>query len=398
MLSSAALRKTGTGWEFVSEEAVEDFVEVHLQSLLGLTVIKRQFTVNEQRCDIIAVDENKQLVVVELKNAEDRYIVQQLTRYYDALLEHKPFADRVDYAQPVRLIAITPKFHRDNLTDRKYHGLFFQFLQFAIVPDGEKLSLQLKDVDTEHIARVEIADRQTERTDNIPSPPKAFIKLLSQCELSEQEDILKIRHKILSFDGRMEEITASGSIKFGNGNSKTSKFCAELCSDSKGNLILFLWLPLKGLTSKTISRARVWTDWNDKALIEGYVTSGIGSKISSRKKVIGNQTEKVKQNITNIQQWRQNYTHTYFIQKSLIEYINSAIKLIESSVKSKIFTYEEMKYIDLAKDVKTIFIEMKIAEHYPNILETIDELDKRACKFTSGQLIDLALQKWLERL
>ena len=82
MLSSAALRKTGSGWEFANEEALEDFVEVHLQSLLGLTVIKRQFTVNEQRCDIIAVDENKRLVVLELKNGEDRYVVQQLTRYY----------------------------------------------------------------------------------------------------------------------------------------------------------------------------------------------------------------------------------------------------------------------------------------------------------------------------
>ena len=64
MLSSAALRQTGSGWEFANEEALEDFVEVHLQILLGLTVIKRQFTVNEQRCDIIAVDENKRLVVL----------------------------------------------------------------------------------------------------------------------------------------------------------------------------------------------------------------------------------------------------------------------------------------------------------------------------------------------
>ena len=30
MLSSTALRKTGSGWEFASEEALEDFVEVHL--------------------------------------------------------------------------------------------------------------------------------------------------------------------------------------------------------------------------------------------------------------------------------------------------------------------------------------------------------------------------------
>ena len=30
MLSSAALRKKGSGWEFANEEALEDFVEVHL--------------------------------------------------------------------------------------------------------------------------------------------------------------------------------------------------------------------------------------------------------------------------------------------------------------------------------------------------------------------------------
>jgi RecB family endonuclease NucS len=106
MLSRPALRKTGTGWEFVSEEALEDFVEAHLENLLDLTIVKRQYIVSEQRCDIIAVDGDRSLTVLELKNGEDRYIVQQLTRYYHALLETKPFADRVNYDRPVRLIAI----------------------------------------------------------------------------------------------------------------------------------------------------------------------------------------------------------------------------------------------------------------------------------------------------
>ncbi|MEG4108306.1 hypothetical protein [Microcoleus sp. S13_C5] len=48
MLSGAALRKTESGWEFANEEALENFVEVHLQSWLGLTVIKRQFTVKSK--------------------------------------------------------------------------------------------------------------------------------------------------------------------------------------------------------------------------------------------------------------------------------------------------------------------------------------------------------------
>jgi RecB family endonuclease NucS len=214
--------------------------------LLGLTVIKRQFTVNEQRCDIIAVDENKRLVVLELKNGEDRYVVQQLTRYYDALLEHKPFADSVDYDRPVRLIAIAPKFHRDNFTDRKYHGLFFQFLQFAIVLSEDNLNLQLKDVDTQHISQVEITYQPTESTDNIPNPPREFRNLLKKFIDDEQQVIWRIREKILRFDTRMQEIICSPSIGYGKGK---SKLCAQICVDRRAGEgyirpALMLWLPL----------------------------------------------------------------------------------------------------------------------------------------------------------
>ncbi|MBR8836968.1 MAG: DUF91 domain-containing protein [Stigonema ocellatum SAG 48.90 = DSM 106950] len=59
-------------------------------------------------CDILALDENKQLVIIELKNDEDRYIIQQLTRYYDNLVDERPFAQQIKYNEPVRLIAIAP--------------------------------------------------------------------------------------------------------------------------------------------------------------------------------------------------------------------------------------------------------------------------------------------------
>lgn len=48
-------------------------------------------------CDILTTDLNKQLVVIELKNTEDRYIVQQLTHYYDSLQTNQPF--RVDLGE-----------------------------------------------------------------------------------------------------------------------------------------------------------------------------------------------------------------------------------------------------------------------------------------------------------
>jgi len=246
MLSNADLRKTGTGWEFVSEEALEDFVEAHLESLLGLTVIKRQFTIKEQRCDIIAVDENKSLTVLELKNGEDRYIVQQLTRYYHALLEYKPFAEQVNYDFHVRLVAIAPSFNRDSFTDRKYNHLLLQFLEFAIVPDGDNLYLHLKDVDTGHTSQVKITYQERESTENIPSPPKEFRNLLKKFIDDEQQVIWRIREKILRFDTRMQEIICSKSISYGKGK---SKLCAQICVDRRAyegyiRPALMLWLPL----------------------------------------------------------------------------------------------------------------------------------------------------------
>lgn len=270
MLSCAALRKTGTGWEFASEEALEDFVEAHLETLLGLTIVKRQYTVSEQRCDIIAVDDDRSLTVLELKNGEDRYIVQQLTRYYHALLESKPFADRVNYDRPVRLIAIAPSFHRDNFTDRKYNQLILQFLEFAIVPQGENLHLHLKDVDTGHISRDEITYQAIQSTGKIPSPPKELRNLLKKFIDDEQQVILIIREKFLKFDTQMQEIICSKSIGYGKGK---SKLCAQICVDrrvEKGYIrpTLMLWLPLSPWSDncKRVGRMAIYNRKRNDAL------------------------------------------------------------------------------------------------------------------------------------
>jgi len=257
MLNFANLRKTGQGWTFESEEALEDFAWANLKQLLRLTPLKRQYVVKGQICDILAVDENKQLVVLELKNSEDRYIVQQLTRYYDALLEEKPFKEVVDYTQPIDLIAITPKVHRDNLIDRKYHHLPIRFLQFQLVMSGEALYLQLKDIDTDKVFHLEIRRQERDSTESLPTPPKLLQKLLSSCSNEQVRVIMEIRNQILSFDKRMEEISSAGSIKYGNGKSKTSKFCAEFCPNSKGELLVFLWIGFKGGASQKIGRAKM---------------------------------------------------------------------------------------------------------------------------------------------
>jgi RecB family endonuclease NucS len=80
MLAGAALRRTCTGYEFSSEYALEDLVWKNLEQLFQVKPIARQQPAKGEFCDILAV-KNKQLFIIELKNTEDRYIVQQLTRY-----------------------------------------------------------------------------------------------------------------------------------------------------------------------------------------------------------------------------------------------------------------------------------------------------------------------------
>ncbi|MCL6753330.1 hypothetical protein KBT16_21105 [Nostoc sp. CCCryo 231-06] len=67
MLAGAALRKTATGWEFASEAALEDFVWDNLQQLSGLIPLKRQYAVKGEICDILALNETRQLVILVLQ-------------------------------------------------------------------------------------------------------------------------------------------------------------------------------------------------------------------------------------------------------------------------------------------------------------------------------------------
>jgi hypothetical protein len=279
--------------------------------------------------------------VLELKNSEDRYIVQQLTRYYDVLLEEKPFKEVVDYTQPIDLIAITPKVHRDNLTDRKYHHLPIRLLQFQLVMSGEALYLQLKDIDTDKVFHLEIRRQERDSTESLPIPPKLLQKLLSSCSNEQLRVIMEIRNQILSFDKRMEEISTAGSIKYGNGKSKTSKFCAEFCSNSKGELLVFLWIRFKGGASQKIGRAKIGINYETgNALIEGYVSKGIRTKNPPFNMDTATWIEKINKKIDN----------------------------------SEVLTYEEFKLLDRYS------------------------YDKRFIYGSINDMVDAALKHWLKRL
>ena len=244
--------------------------------------LKRQYFVKGEICDVLAVDDSRQLVVLELKNSEDRYIVQQLTRYYDKLLEEKPFKEDVNYNTPVRLVAVTLIFHKHNLIDRKYTNLELEFLQFEVLTNEQKFYFQLKSTDGNQVSQVEIPYREIDLAsigDNIPTPPNLLLEWLGSYSSEKQEAILKIRGHILSFAQRIQEITdiksiKSKSIKYDIGK---TKLCAEFSFERKlKKIILFLWLPIPNRKRKAISRMQIGTqDWSTYWAF-GHIPNGIG--------------------------------------------------------------------------------------------------------------------------
>lgn len=276
MLSGAALRKTGDSWEFASEFALEDFVWANLEALMGLIPLKRQYVALGEICDILAVNQERQLHILELKNSEDRYVVQQLTRYFDNLISTAALAEQIDYSKPVKLIAIAPSFHRHNLIDRKYNKLEISFLQLRVNERDNQFYLDLTGIEREETYQIKIPYTKVElvKHEDLPEPPKLLLDWLGSCTRDEQEGFLKMREQILLFDKRIKEILDSKkAIQYGKG-----KPCAELCWDRKQQKpVLFLWLPLINRREKMVcGRMRVWTD-GKLAIHTGHVPDGLGT-------------------------------------------------------------------------------------------------------------------------
>lgn len=266
--SGITLCKKIDKWDFVSEAALENFFWANLEQLLDLIPLKRQYICRGEICDIIAVDDQKGLAILELKNVEDRYLIPQLTRYYANLIEEKPFAQEINYSRPVRLIGVTPAYHRHNLIDAEYSRLDFELLQFLIVEDSENFYFKLQDREQKYIARsCQISYqpiKQFQVKEDIPEPPDQLIQWLGGCTKEEQEGFLKIRSKILSCSPRMKEMVEKRVIQYGSGK---TRLCAEICFQTRMQKpILFLWLPTPSSYRLTrpkkfmIGRLRIWTN------------------------------------------------------------------------------------------------------------------------------------------
>ena len=123
---------------------------------MRLKPLKRQYPINGEKSDILVTCEERQLAILELKNIEDRYVVQQLTQYYGNVLAEKPFSQKVDYQKLVRLVAIAPSFHRHNFIDLKYSKLNLEFWLFEIVQEGNEVYFYLKNIDSQILVKLKL--------------------------------------------------------------------------------------------------------------------------------------------------------------------------------------------------------------------------------------------------
>ena len=231
-------------WRFDSEFSLEEFIWSHLPALLQLEPLARQYAIAGQYCDILAKTSDRQLVILELKNGEDRYICPQLTRYFEFIHREKPFSDFVDYTKPVRLVAFSPVFHEHNFIDQKYSRLTLEFWQFRLYADGEDKYFEWHLVDSEESFTLPIPKLFERSLQPIPHqadaiappqkvtrPPKSFRTLLEGLSPDQQAYLLSLREKLLSFDDRIIEIGLTKRTQYGLRKGKKEIFKGNICAE-----------------------------------------------------------------------------------------------------------------------------------------------------------------------
>ncbi len=263
------LSKNNDIWKFNSEADLETFIWDNLKNLLNLQPFQRQFSIRGEFCDILAITENKTLVIIELKNSEYRYLVQQLTRYYDRILSDQPFQADIDYTQSIQLLAISPNFHRHNLIDRKYNKLKIDFLWFDIREITNYISFDLKNSSQELITSLKIIDLANYKVPQsqmqvslrkMPKIPKALDRMLESQTTEIKNIILNLRERIINFDDFMGEKSTSVSLTYGKikQDGQLCKLTHLLCcgfyqSNKNKNLELFLYLPYYNVKNAKLS-------------------------------------------------------------------------------------------------------------------------------------------------
>lgn len=246
---------------FQSEMDLEDYVEAHFSELFpDLLLVKRQYTIKMQRCDLLcSTKSTKQPVVIELKNEEDRGIVSQLIRYCKAIVTEKPFPEQINYSLPVKLIAIAPTFHEDNYTDKeasKYENDFC-LCKFSVENYNNlgKFSISDKTYDIPYPI-FGLPETQLNYESSLGSLPGFTLNFLGRLNKEYKNDFVVLRSLFMSQPKVKEMVSPTyRKLLYGTGEGENYKKLAEITNTSRG-LSLFLWLPTNVKTNVKIPVAR----------------------------------------------------------------------------------------------------------------------------------------------
>lgn len=270
-------RQQDSNWRFASEVRLEDFVWEHLDALMGLVPLARQYYVGSDVCDIIAMDPDGRAVVVELKNEEDRHVVSQITRYCHALTIEKPFAEKVDYSLGVRPVIVAPVFHRHNAVDLLYNRLPIEFLLYSLVVENGSFVLELRSTEGATVARLplEVGPPQQQAVVSLPPPGRAFLRLTATLDPAAAQLARQFRETLYTLHSGVQEKVVGEAVRWSAGN----KEIAEARTQRDSSLALFVWLP----QARVVNRTR-----NSPASILGARVVHLGSPVRTRLWLEGN--------------------------------------------------------------------------------------------------------------
>lgn len=270
---------------FKSESLLEEFIWLHLGSLLNLTKLKKQHIINKQnRADILGVDSLGRLAILEIKKGGDKGSIDQLIRYKDNLINNRPQTpefSKVDFNKDFILIAVASYFSDATRTyaEKKIPGCLLLTYQVKKTLDA-KYYLIFKNIDDTVLSQVKVEVFEDSLFDCLPSFMQAY--LLEKPQV--RENVLKTIQTIQSysldiqFDSytRYSQDNVSKEIVFAKYNKQgqvpKDKTCAVFSYDyglnfPTGKLSLQVYLPTVEINPRTYKRTKqvdgIYVETND---------------------------------------------------------------------------------------------------------------------------------------
>lgn len=274
-IASPRFRVYGESVEFETERHLEWFFWYTVLPKIGLKPLKSQYTCREGICDILAKGNQNQLVIIELKNVEDSHVIEQITAYFDALIEEKPFSEQIDYTKPIDLYTVCPTYRNRTVTTLKHHKLKFTLLSYAVKSSNQGFIFTLYEWLTKtEIAKIDIPiAAEIAPTPNLPDPPKAFVNLLGSCSECEKIWAIEIRGQIYQFaqslNYRIYEKPDSKWVRFER--NKQNPIAEIGWENKRESLAVYLWLPFVTINGQWNTR----DSYKRTAMMRLWIVDGI---------------------------------------------------------------------------------------------------------------------------